>query len=180
MRTTIIIIVISAMLPISCTHLLNFLLDCFLLHTVCFAYCTLYIVNCVLPIAILCYLYTSQLSLHSTQYMFYNIFYTLYSILFSSIAVMLSAESAAGKYPVESVTMQQLIINKVEVSIVQYSTSILCSDLFSFLFVFYCSSICCSFQTSFYLHLTCSICYFQADEVYGANLDRFSKYTTHG
>ena len=28
---------------------------------------------------------------------------------------MLSAESAAGKYPVESVTMQQLIINKVEV-----------------------------------------------------------------
>ena len=29
---------------------------------------------------------------------------------------MLSAESAAGKYPVESVTMQQLIINKVEVS----------------------------------------------------------------
>ena len=30
--------------------------------------------------------------------------------------VMLSAESAAGKYPVESVTMQQLIINKVEVS----------------------------------------------------------------
>lgn len=29
--------------------------------------------------------------------------------------VMLSAESAAGKYPVESVTMQQLIINKVEV-----------------------------------------------------------------
>eukprot|EP01035_Chromulina_nebulosa_P018739 gene18739-24504_t len=32
----------------------------------------------------------------------------------SSDAVMLSAESAAGKYPVESVTMQQLIINKVE------------------------------------------------------------------
>jgi pyruvate kinase len=30
---------------------------------------------------------------------------------------MLSAESAAGKYPVESVTMQQLIINKVEVSL---------------------------------------------------------------
>lgn len=29
-------------------------------------------------------------------------------------AVMLSAESAAGKYPVESVTMQQLIINKIE------------------------------------------------------------------
>lgn len=29
-------------------------------------------------------------------------------------AVMLSAESAAGKFPVESVTMQQLIINKVE------------------------------------------------------------------
>jgi pyruvate kinase len=27
---------------------------------------------------------------------------------------MLSAESAAGKYPVEAVTMQQLIINKVE------------------------------------------------------------------
>jgi pyruvate kinase len=27
---------------------------------------------------------------------------------------MLSAESAAGKYPIESVTMQQLIINKVE------------------------------------------------------------------
>lgn len=32
----------------------------------------------------------------------------------SSDAVMLSAESAAGAYPVESVTMQQLIINKVE------------------------------------------------------------------
>ena len=32
----------------------------------------------------------------------------------SADAVMLSAESAAGKYPVESVTMQQLIINKVE------------------------------------------------------------------
>jgi len=32
----------------------------------------------------------------------------------SSDAVMLSAESAAGKYPIESVTMQQLIINKVE------------------------------------------------------------------
>lgn len=28
---------------------------------------------------------------------------------------MLSAESAAGRYPVEAVTMQQLIINKVEV-----------------------------------------------------------------
>jgi pyruvate kinase len=27
---------------------------------------------------------------------------------------MLSAESAAGKYPLESVTMQQLVINKVE------------------------------------------------------------------
>jgi pyruvate kinase len=27
---------------------------------------------------------------------------------------MLSGESAAGKYPIESVTMQQLIINKVE------------------------------------------------------------------
>lgn len=32
----------------------------------------------------------------------------------SSDAVMLSAESAAGKYPIESVTMQQLVINKVE------------------------------------------------------------------
>lgn len=32
----------------------------------------------------------------------------------SSDAVMLSAESAAGKYPVESVTMQQNIINRVE------------------------------------------------------------------
>jgi pyruvate kinase len=32
----------------------------------------------------------------------------------SSDAVMLSAESAAGKYPLESVTMQQLVINKVE------------------------------------------------------------------
>eukprot|EP01036_Dinobryon_divergens_P022815 gene22815-31112_t len=31
-----------------------------------------------------------------------------------SDAVMLSAESAAGKFPVESVTMQQLVINKVE------------------------------------------------------------------
>jgi pyruvate kinase len=29
-------------------------------------------------------------------------------------AVMLSAESAAGKYPIEAVTMQQLVINKVE------------------------------------------------------------------
>ena len=28
--------------------------------------------------------------------------------------VMLSAESAAGKYPIESVTMQQLVINRVE------------------------------------------------------------------
>jgi pyruvate kinase len=36
------------------------------------------------------------------------------AIFDSSDAVMLSAESAAGKYPVESVTMQQLIINKVE------------------------------------------------------------------
>ena len=32
----------------------------------------------------------------------------------SADAVMLSAESAAGKYPIEAVTMQQLIINKVE------------------------------------------------------------------
>jgi pyruvate kinase len=32
----------------------------------------------------------------------------------SSDAVMLSAESAAGKYPVEAVFMQQSIINKVE------------------------------------------------------------------
>jgi pyruvate kinase len=32
----------------------------------------------------------------------------------SSDAVMLSAESAAGKYPVESVLMQQQIINRVE------------------------------------------------------------------
>jgi pyruvate kinase len=30
---------------------------------------------------------------------------------------MLSAESAAGKYPVEAVTMQQFIINKVEVRV---------------------------------------------------------------
>ena len=36
------------------------------------------------------------------------------AIFDSADAVMLSAESAAGKYPVESVTMQQLIINKVE------------------------------------------------------------------
>ena len=36
------------------------------------------------------------------------------AIFDSSDAVMLSAESAAGKYPIESVTMQQLIINKVE------------------------------------------------------------------
>jgi pyruvate kinase len=36
------------------------------------------------------------------------------AIFDSSDAVMLSAESAAGKYPVESVTMQQLIINRVE------------------------------------------------------------------
>jgi pyruvate kinase len=35
------------------------------------------------------------------------------AIFDSADAVMLSAESAAGKYPVESVTMQQLIINKV-------------------------------------------------------------------
>lgn len=32
----------------------------------------------------------------------------------SSDAVMLSAESAAGRYPIESVTMQQQVINKVE------------------------------------------------------------------
>lgn len=36
------------------------------------------------------------------------------AIFDSSDAVMLSAESAAGKYPIESVTMQQLIINKIE------------------------------------------------------------------
>lgn len=36
------------------------------------------------------------------------------AIFDSADAVMLSAESAAGKFPVESVTMQQLIINKVE------------------------------------------------------------------
>jgi len=36
------------------------------------------------------------------------------AIFDSADAVMLSAESAAGKYPIESVTMQQLIINKVE------------------------------------------------------------------
>jgi hypothetical protein len=32
----------------------------------------------------------------------------------SADAVMLSAESAAGKYPIESVTMQQQVINTVE------------------------------------------------------------------
>lgn len=37
-------------------------------------------------------------------------------------AVMLSAESAAGSYPVESVTMQQLVINKVETDEVFRST----------------------------------------------------------
>ena len=37
-----------------------------------------------------------------------------YTNAHSSDAVMLSAESAAGRFPVESVTMQQLIINKVE------------------------------------------------------------------
>jgi len=36
------------------------------------------------------------------------------AIFDSSDAVMLSAESAAGKYPIEAVTMQQHIINKVE------------------------------------------------------------------
>jgi len=36
------------------------------------------------------------------------------AIFDSADAVMLSAESAAGKYPIDSVTMQQLIINKVE------------------------------------------------------------------
>ena len=36
------------------------------------------------------------------------------AIFDASDAIMLSAESAAGKFPVESVTMQQLIINKVE------------------------------------------------------------------
>ena len=36
------------------------------------------------------------------------------AIFDSSDAVMLSAESAAGKFPVEAVTMQQLIINRVE------------------------------------------------------------------
>ena len=36
------------------------------------------------------------------------------AIFDSSDAVMLSAESAAGRYPIESVTMQQLIINRIE------------------------------------------------------------------
>jgi len=36
------------------------------------------------------------------------------AIFDSADSVMLSAESAAGKYPVESVTMQQLIIHRVE------------------------------------------------------------------
>jgi pyruvate kinase len=36
------------------------------------------------------------------------------AIFDSADAVMLSAESAAGKFPVESVTMQQNIINKIE------------------------------------------------------------------
>jgi pyruvate kinase len=35
---------------------------------------------------------------------------------------MLSAESAAGKYPVESVTMQQRIINRVEADYVYRSS----------------------------------------------------------
>eukprot|EP01034_Spumella_vulgaris_P015980 gene15980-20417_t len=39
---------------------------------------------------------------------------TATAIYDSSDAVMLSAESAAGRYPLESVTMQQLVINKVE------------------------------------------------------------------
>ena len=54
-------------------------------------------------------------------YYIYYIFHILYIyILFDSIssdAVMLSGESAAGKYPVESVTMQQLVINKVETDV---------------------------------------------------------------
>jgi len=36
------------------------------------------------------------------------------AIFDSADAVMLSAESAAGKFPIEAVTMQQLIINRVE------------------------------------------------------------------
>ena len=55
----------------------------------------------ILNIILLCLLFTK----HTTN-LHYNI----------NVTVMLSAESAAGKYPVESVTMQQLIINKVEVS----------------------------------------------------------------
>ena len=45
------------------------------------------------------------------------------AIFDSSDAVMLSAESAAGKYPVESVYMQQLVINRVETDEV-YRTSL--------------------------------------------------------
>ncbi|KAL7574727.1 hypothetical protein ACA910_017291 [Epithemia clementina (nom. ined.)] len=44
-------------------------------------------------------------------------------------AIMLSAESAAGKYPVESVTMQQRIINRVERD-VHYRTLLHSADFF--------------------------------------------------
>lgn len=44
---------------------------------------------------------------------------------------MLSAESAAGKYPTEAVTMQQLIINQVEViTLNHYFTVLYCEILY--------------------------------------------------
>jgi pyruvate kinase len=57
--------------------------------------------SCVCLLFHKCVFFTVYFYLHASQY-------------HSADAVMLSAESAAGKYPIESVTMQQQVINTVE------------------------------------------------------------------